>query len=207
MLRGNVIVATGPLKAFTQQNVLTKNSHQYKFYPVKGCLEFKVRATKDAHIAFTSGPQATEPITELIIGGWGNTKSVIRRNKKKLIKVEKETINILDSDDFRGFWVQWRGSTISVGHENETESFLSWTDPEPFPINFVGLYTGLGCTGSWKIEAANIPSSAFPGGKAEDGEPLFIGRVHHEGCITTGMVQKTRGRCYISFAGRELDFT
>lgn len=35
---------------------------------------------------------------------------------------------------------------------------------------------------------ANIPGDAVEGGRTSDGEPLYIGRVHHEGSNTVGKV-------------------
>lgn len=51
-----------------------------------------------------------------------------------------------------------------------------------------------------------IPPGAVPAGESEDGEPLYVGRVSHEGSVTTGKVQQSHGVCYISFAGQELGF-
>lgn len=52
----------------------------------------------------------------------------------------------------------------------------------------------------------NIPDNAIPGGETEDGEPLFIGRVEHEGTMTIGKVQPSHSVCYIPFAGSEVAF-
>ncbi|XP_053617747.1 uncharacterized protein LOC128679486 isoform X2 [Plodia interpunctella] len=290
-------------------DVATEDNLQYQFFPVAhGSVTFKVRAANDAHIALTVGPQESDPMYEVFIGGWGNTKSVIRRNRTKPEKVEIETPDILNGGEFRGFWVRWDGGIISAGRENEVIPFISWTDPEPFPIGFVGVCTGWGASGSWKIEAppsapthaalyanppgyggpggagvwadsaggqvppgaviggqdasgeplyvaravhegatvpgklvashgcayvpwggrehgkpeyqvlvggpnnwvptsgSNVPPGAFPGGESEDGETLFVGRVRHEGSVTTGKVQQSHGVCYISFGGQELGF-
>lgn len=295
-------------------DVATPDNLQYQFFPVSsGSVQFKVRAANDAHIALTMGPQESEPMYEIMIGGWGNSKSVIRRNKTKPEKVETETPSILNAGEFRGFWVRWDSGIISAGRDGEQIPFIAWSDPEPFPINFVGVCTGWGATGSWKIEVqpsapvaaplystppgypgvqshpaggagiwadasggqvppgavvggqdcsgeplyvaraqhqgatlpgklvpshgcayvpwgglehgkaqyqilvggpnnwvptsgANVPPGAFPGGETEDGEPLYVGRVRHEGSITTGKVQQSHGVCYISFAGQEMGF-
>ena len=297
----------------------TEDKLEYHFFPVSsGSVSFKVRTSNDAHIALTMGPQPSDPMIEIFLGGWGNTKSVIRRNRTKPDKVEIETPNILNGGEFRGFWIRWDGGIISAGREGEAIPFLSWADPEPFPIAFVGVCTGWGATGTWKIEGppsapvaaplyaappgypgamggfggapvitgvgnwvdasagqippgavvggqdcsgeplyvaraqhegalipgklcashgcayvpwgglehgkpqyqvlvggpnnwvrtsgSNVPPGAFPGGQSEDGEPLFVGRVNHEGSLTTGKVQQSHGVCYISFGGQELGF-
>lgn len=77
---------------------------------------------------------------------------MIRRNRTKPDKVEVDTPQILNSGEFRGFWVRWDGGVVSAGREGELIPFMSWTDPEPFPVAFVGVCTGWGATGTWKIE-------------------------------------------------------
>lgn len=89
---------------------------------------------------------------QVFIGGWGNTKSVIRRNQTKPDMVEVDTPQILNGGEFRGFWVRWDGGVVSAGREGEVIPFMSWTDPEPFPVAFVGVATGWGASGTWKIE-------------------------------------------------------
>lgn len=65
----------------------------------------------------------------------------------------------------------------------------------------------VGNAGNWvPTSGANVPPGALPGGESEDGEPLYIGRVRHEGSLTTGKVQQSHGVCYISFGGAELGF-
>lgn len=47
-----------------------------------------------------------------------------------------------------------------------------------------------GCNPQWiPVTGGGIPPQAVPAGESESGEPLFVGRVHHEGSITTGKVQ------------------
>ncbi|XP_063357679.1 C3 and PZP-like alpha-2-macroglobulin domain-containing protein 8 isoform X2 [Cydia amplana] len=299
-------------------DVATEDNLQYQFYPVSsGSVQFKVRAPNDAHIALTTNPQESDPMYEVFIGGWGNTKSVIRRNRTKPEKAEADTPGILNAGEFRGFWVRWDSGIISAGREGEAIPFLSWQDPEPFAVGFVGVCTGWGATGTWKIEVppsapqaaalyasppgypggagypamspagaggqwvdaaggqvppgavvggqdvsgepmyvaraqhegaqlpgklvashgrayvpwgglengkdeyqvgyvgnynwvpasgSAIPPGAFQAGQSEDGEPLYVGRVRHEGSLTIGKVQQSHGTCYIAFAGQELGF-
>lgn len=63
------------------------------------------------------------------------------------------------------------------------------------------------CNGNWvKCAGGSIPPNAVPGGQTEEGEPLYIGRVAHEGSVTTGKVQPSHGVCYIAYGGQELSF-
>lgn len=61
--------------------------------------------------------------------------------------------------------------------------------------------------GGWiDCSGANIPSTALPAGETEDGEPLYVGRVFHNGCLTIGKVQESHGVCYVPYGGEELPF-
>ncbi|XP_025829408.1 C3 and PZP-like alpha-2-macroglobulin domain-containing protein 8 [Agrilus planipennis] len=276
--------------------VETPDELKYNFLPnISGQFQFRVRAANDAHIALTTEAAETDPMYEVFIGGWGNSKSIIRKNRSKPDVAEVPTPGILNAGEFRGFWVRWRNGTISVGNEGESQPFLSWTDSENIPISYVGICTGWGASGKWIIEEStpnsstlsskmcwipasggNVPPRAFVGGEdngepqyviranfqggiipgklisshgtayvpwggeenpvseyevlcdfngtwvpssegkvppnapaageTEESEPLFIGRVTHEGTITVGKIQPSHGVCYISYGGQELNF-
>ncbi|CAL7949665.1 unnamed protein product [Xylocopa violacea] len=131
----------------------TEDKLEYNFYPVAtGQIQFRVKTPNDAHVALTTGPQEGEPMYEIFIGGWSNSKSVIRKNRTKPDVAEAETPGILSGDEFRGFWIRWGDGAISVGKEGEPGSFLTYADPEPFGIGYFGVCTGWGASGEWLIE-------------------------------------------------------
>lgn len=207
----------------------TEDKLEYKFYPVSnGVVNFKVRAPNDAHLALTADGVEADPMYEVFIGGWKNTKSVIRKNRTKPDVAEADTPDILNDGEFRGFWVRWMDNTILVGREGEVAAFLTYEDTQQLPINFVGVCTGWGAVGSWIIEAglssssapilasapmsgtahwlpvtggASLPPTAVQGGV--DGEPLYIGRAHHEGALIPGKIVPSHGVCYVAWGGAE----
>lgn len=64
-----------------------------------------------------------------------------------------------------------------------------------------------GCNPQWIPTSGNqIPPQAVPAGETAEGEPLFVGRVNHEGSVTTGKVQPSHGCLYIPYAGQEVAF-
>nr|CAD7606691.1 unnamed protein product [Timema genevievae] len=131
----------------------TEDKLEYQFHPVSaGSLHFKVRTANDAHVALTTGPAESDPMYEIFIGGWGNAKTAIRRNRQKPDKALVDTPNILDAGEYRGFWIRWSGGSIAIGREGESAPFASWDDPEPFGIGYFGICTGWGATGSWLVE-------------------------------------------------------
>ncbi|CAH1117733.1 unnamed protein product [Phaedon cochleariae] len=52
----------------------------------------------------------------------------------------------------------------------------------------------------------NIPYGAVEGGRTSDGEPLYIGRVHHMGSHTVGKIHPSHRTCYIPFDGKEIGY-
>ncbi|XP_031333180.1 carboxypeptidase Y-like [Photinus pyralis] len=55
--------------------------------------------------------------------------------------------------------------------------------------------------------SGNIPPGAVEGGRTESGEPLYIGRVWHDGANTVGKVHPSHGCCYIPYDSREMSFS
>lgn len=160
----------------------TPDRMEYTFLPVTaGSILFKVQAANDAHVALTSGPNETGPLYEvsggagrgferrrsrvspircnsvhfvfqIFIGGWGNAKSAIRKNKEKPEVAIVDTPGILSASEPRGFWMRWNHGDLTVGKEGQAQPFLSWKDPEPFGIGHYGICTGWGAKGNWYIE-------------------------------------------------------
>ena len=89
---------------------------------------------------------------QIFIGGWGNTKTAIRRNRTKPDKAVVDTPDILSDAEYRGFWVSWQDGLLEVGKEGAATAFVKWQDPEPFGIGYYGVCTGWGASGSWIIE-------------------------------------------------------
>lgn len=172
---------------------------------------FRVRCTNDAHLALTSGPQESDPMLEVFLGGWKNSKSVIRKNRTRPDVAETDTPDIVSGGEFRGFWIRWTDNIITVGKEGEAAAFLSYENTaEPFPINFVGTCTGWGASGSWILEApseaqpawvqaanGDIPEGALQGGTDCNGEPIYVARGHHEGALLPGKLACSHGVCFV----------
>ncbi|XP_046388983.1 uncharacterized protein LOC124157929 isoform X1 [Ischnura elegans] len=137
------------------REIQTEDRLEYTFFPLNhGSLRFRVKAANDAHVALTTGPSESEPIYEIFLGGWGNTKSALRRDRQKPDKAEAETPNVVTADEEREFWIKWNDGTIQVGHGGQASPFLEYADPDPFPIGHYGVRTGWGATGQWVVEGS-----------------------------------------------------
>ena len=115
-------------------------------------ISFKVKAKSDVHFALISGNTESYPLYEIAIGGWTNTKSVIRTVKQGT-PVDSTRGTFLDEGIFKAFWISWNDDTITVGHGREAANgtiFLKWTNPNGLlEILNAGFYTAFGSTGEW----------------------------------------------------------
>ncbi|XP_038066137.1 uncharacterized protein LOC119736183 [Patiria miniata] len=139
---------------------ISYHSYNYKFAALPrssdgGVLvRFAVRANNDAHIALTGQNADSAFMYEIVIGGWGDTRSVIRRRKQgaNLATVPSESTGWLDEETFMDFWVSATPGTstadltIAVGRGSDTAPFMSYVDSSPLPVTYVGfsLYNSVG---------------------------------------------------------------
>ncbi|KAJ8320807.1 hypothetical protein KUTeg_002394 [Tegillarca granosa] len=117
-------------------------------------LIFNVRACNDAHIGlFTTFPSMNQrQFYEIVIGGWGNTKSVIRKVKQGQPMAQKFA-KFLSCTNAKPFWVSWNNGHIKVGTGKDVDrnTFMVWTDPNPYQVNFVAVTSGFGSDADWTI--------------------------------------------------------
>ena len=52
----------------------------------------------------------------------------------------------------------------------------------------------------------NVPFGAIQGGQTSNGEPLYIGRVWHNGEPCCGKIQPSHGTLYIPYGGKEYTY-
>ncbi|KAK9497352.1 hypothetical protein O3M35_004685 [Rhynocoris fuscipes] len=151
--------------------IQTDDKLEYKFIPnTTQALKFKVKAANDAHVCITQAPHEGNPIYEIFIGGWNNSKIAIRKNGEKPEVAVLEVPNTLDGGTYKEFWITWYNGAISIGANDNQTPLLVWADPTMFPSLFVGIRTGWGSTGSWIIEdnwpgwrPTSLPSTSPPG--------------------------------------------
>lgn len=83
---------------------------------------------------------------QILIGGWLNTKTVIRKRGNIQVAVTKTSKPeaMITKTDFDKYWISIEGDRLAVGKGEPGENkVLSWRDPQPTPgITYVGF-------GSW----------------------------------------------------------
>lgn len=190
------------------------DSDKYLFFPVTGnILTFTVVTPTDAHVALTKVPQRGPPVYEAFIGGWDNTRSVIRKDGIQPYVADVETLRILNAEEFKAFWIRWNNNVISVGNDREKEPFMTCKAPNLFPINFFGIRTLWESKGNWVvgvgvwIPASNgsFPPDSIAGGR--DGEDtLYVARAMHLDRLVPGKLVPSHKCMYIGFVGEEIAF-
>lgn len=112
-----------------------------------------MKTCNDAHVGLFPGgtpDMATDLMYEIVIGGWSNTKSIIRNKKQGFGKVSASG-RYLNCSEFIQFWISWNDGIIQVGqgHEIGGNVFLRWEDPVPYAVNYIAISSYNGVTGEW----------------------------------------------------------
>lgn len=113
-------------------------------------IQFDIKGCNDAHFILSEHRNDSFSSYEIVIGGWGNTQSVIR-DCKQCISKATASHSPLSCTEFRPFWVSWGSGTIRVGEGREmgTGTFMEWSDPTSHPVNFLGFSSWSTMT-SWR---------------------------------------------------------
>ena len=87
-----------------------------------------------------------------LIGGWENTKSVIRKQMFGL-ELAENISPMANCTVSKAIWIDWTNSIITVGegYSVGTGSLLSYTDLNPSPVNRFRISTGYGASGEWNF--------------------------------------------------------
>lgn len=106
---------------------------------------------------------------EIVIGGWKNTQSVIRRSPQGPNLVTVSTKNILNEKEEREFWATAVDGKVVVGRGLVIgkDIIMQYTDPEPLEVKMVGVNTGYGSNGHWHMCAADDSNAGTNCGKDE----------------------------------------
>lgn len=119
-------------------------------FEIKACADASLYLTESEHI------QNATSLYNIYIGAGGNAHSEIRvwRNKQPrhvVSTLRYETF--LNCNVYMPFWISLNGSFLQFGKGKSTWNNLisSWNDPTSFEVNGIGIATGFGQTGKWKI--------------------------------------------------------
>ncbi|XP_038077198.1 lymphocyte antigen 75-like [Patiria miniata] len=136
--------------------VSTDDNFSYRYHPSQANVErveFRVKAGSDVHVSLSAASSDQPAMYEIIIGGWTNGNSAIRRCGQCTNEVYISTPNFLSANEFRGFWINYDLGTgkLDVGKEGQGTWFMTWTDPQPLDVKYVGYSTGFGFAGEFEF--------------------------------------------------------
>ncbi|XP_052791161.1 uncharacterized protein LOC128225157 [Mya arenaria] len=150
------------IKSFV--SLFTPDIYQYNFVPEismsnKTFLTFMVKAKCDVHVALSATYGELHKRTiEVLIGGEGNTKSMIKDGVEGSIRAEALTANVLSGTDLRYFWMSWGNHCIEVGrgaHYGEGR-FLVWDLPDNKKFDITSLAVATDNTSHGQFEFAEL---------------------------------------------------
>jgi len=137
--------------------------------PGRGVVSFEAKATNDIHVSLNSSIGSTRsqegmadsaPVYEVLIGGWRNTKSCIRKGGNQQATVSKRPASAMGSPkmtnspgsssvsvvidpqgEFCKYWICIQDGALRVGKGDFPENeFLNWKDPQPVTnVSYVGF--------------------------------------------------------------------
>jgi hypothetical protein len=142
-------------------DVNTGDDYNYQTVPnldlsSRNKVEFSVMAKNDAHVMLTMGSGG---VFEIVIGGWGNTYSTIRRSKQGSgIVGYSGTVN--SNSQYKTFVIDWSTPRVlKVFSKSDTGSLsLLMETPQQsesvLNMKSMAVATGWGSTGKWKVKVS-----------------------------------------------------
>ncbi|XP_015826901.3 C3 and PZP-like alpha-2-macroglobulin domain-containing protein 8 isoform X1 [Nothobranchius furzeri] len=138
-------------------HISTPNKYEYQYVkkPAKmDQFEVAVKTHNDAHFTLSASPHDSAEMLEIVLGGRQNTRSWISLGKMGDPLVSVSTPSILSWDEFRSFWISWKGGVVQVGHgkhPNNESLILQWAGQFHGQVQHIGFSTGWGSVGEFKI--------------------------------------------------------
>ena len=119
-------------------------------------VKFTVGASNDVHVGLSgvsTGHHGEK--YELVLGGWGNTQSVIRGATQGPELVRVDTPNLLSRSEARPLWISWSDHHLRVGKGTVVGQDEFMRVPlehgHTTPFKYMLASTGFGSTGDWVV--------------------------------------------------------
>ncbi|XP_060593777.1 fibropellin-1-like, partial [Ruditapes philippinarum] len=126
-------------------------------------LTFQVKGRNDAHVLLQNDRNNYRTnVIEIVIGGWGNSQSVIRNSQQGTNRV-RYSGSVLSSSTYRWFWISWGSGCIQVGKGNSVGSsrIMNWCSYFP-SMHGVRFSFGFGSDGYF-VFTNPVPPCPTPG--------------------------------------------
>ena len=140
------------------ESLSTPNKYSYAnwFKLTSNSVVFRVKTSNEAHIALGTDCKHDGTHYEIVIGGWGNSKSVMRsRNQGKNFCEFNGCWRGIDME-FITFWISWDESDfgqlrVGYGTQIGEKLFMNMDQFSCISIKYMSVCTGWGSTGNWEL--------------------------------------------------------
>ncbi|XP_033628800.1 extracellular matrix protein A-like [Asterias rubens] len=123
-------------------------------------ITFAVQAHSYVHIGLSAENNYLPYMYEIIFGGYDNSMILLRRQQGGEFVASAAVSGVLSAQDYRTFWIVWHHGTILVGLGGSYEAILTYTDPDPLWIKYLGFTTSYNIIGYWQF--CNVEYGGLP---------------------------------------------
>ena len=143
---------------------------------------FKVQASNDAHLGLFTSAHDLNNMYEIVIGGWGNSKSVVRKSHggTDLVTVLGAQISSISMTEMWLSLSPLGKLSIGTGSTVGQNAWMSWTDPSPLTITEVVPMTGWGASGIWRL-CIELSHGCATGYSSRTGDVAGWGEINGKG--------------------------
>ncbi len=115
-------------------------------------ITFTVRTCEDAHIGLFE-LVGDDRFYEIVIGGYANSRSDIRKQPLSGVVAYAETPYICNCDEYLPFWVSWSQGSIRLGTGTlpGVADIMHYNDDNPYKVKVVALYSWHNHPGRWML--------------------------------------------------------
>jgi len=150
----------------------------------KGIVTFTANAINDIFIGLGSEAPKTSGsfVYELNVGGWKNTRTVIRKNSNDAVIASFDTTKIANPGTPSSYWFLFDNGRMMLGKGTKPGKgiLLDWTDSSPSPVQYVS-FANL----NTPITFSNIAIKPLEDTLHNQLAPQYIATGHKEGVFTT----------------------
>ncbi|XP_072163236.1 C3 and PZP-like alpha-2-macroglobulin domain-containing protein 8 [Diadema setosum] len=122
-------------------------------------VDFEVSANNEANIALSSETRSLVDMYRIVFGAW-ITKMVVIRRCATQPNTGCHTVTVPFSNPvlpgipiYDHFWLTFDQGRLEIGRHGNQTPIIDWTDPDPLPVNHIGLWTGWGSEGYWEFHS------------------------------------------------------
>jgi len=143
---GGKVTTTGTGKEISASFTIPPRSGSYAWehtklltIPGNGAVVFDAKATNDIHVCFAETASNRSPLYEVVIGGWNNTQTVIRKGRQTphnghaRVNAKQNPQAMVAANRWATYWVSVNCGLVAIGRGKSVGQniILTWQDPDP----------------------------------------------------------------------------